>query len=329
MKCAEASQAVGEVDNGERSGVERPAAMAAVAMSMAGAGLLGWWVWVFRPLHQQMWMVPASLIIEKGLGLCIKGEDYEVEVWKRLLKKIYGYMHNEKIITIAIKVKENKKLEKTSLQYTLKVSKWWENLCRHADFVFSYFVIEYYIKNKVQSRETDTIFYNGFNIKTGFLDPLRAPWIRYELLRSARPGYPNEKKLIPEGKEKENLDTPASPARAWPPVEDYVSIQIVPILGQTCHVREEEGGEDVENIPKIKNIAFVGQGRGSEDSVKAAIYVCKGRRQLGLCELNQRGRRRGSSRIGTRMPREGERRRGEMDLKQGLSRADRQASLRS
>ncbi|KAI0499971.1 hypothetical protein KFK09_018179 [Dendrobium nobile] len=63
MKCVETSQAVGEVDNGERPGVERPAAMAAVAMSMAGAGLLGWWVWAFRPLHQQMWMVPASLVM--------------------------------------------------------------------------------------------------------------------------------------------------------------------------------------------------------------------------------------------------------------------------
>ncbi|KAH0460275.1 hypothetical protein IEQ34_010938 [Dendrobium chrysotoxum] len=31
------------------------------------------------------------------------------------------------------------------------------------------------------------------------LFPLRAPWIRYELLGSAGLGYPNEKKLIPEG----------------------------------------------------------------------------------------------------------------------------------
>ncbi|KAH0461796.1 hypothetical protein IEQ34_009371 [Dendrobium chrysotoxum] len=33
----------------------------------------------------------------------------------------------------------------------------------------------------------------------GFLDPLRAPWFRYELLGSAGSGYPNEEKLIPEG----------------------------------------------------------------------------------------------------------------------------------
>ncbi|KAI0510982.1 hypothetical protein KFK09_011598 [Dendrobium nobile] len=38
----------------------------------------------------------------------------------------------------------------------------------HADFGFSYFVIEYCIENKVRSREADTIFYNEFNIKIGF-----------------------------------------------------------------------------------------------------------------------------------------------------------------
>ncbi|KAL0917061.1 hypothetical protein M5K25_012102 [Dendrobium thyrsiflorum] len=38
----------------------------------------------------------------------------------------------------------------------------------HADSMFSYIVIEYCIKNKVQSRKTDTKFYNGFNIKIGF-----------------------------------------------------------------------------------------------------------------------------------------------------------------
>ncbi|KAH0452594.1 hypothetical protein IEQ34_019893 [Dendrobium chrysotoxum] len=36
---------------------------------------------------------------------------------------------------------------------------------------------------------------------TSSLVPLRAPWVRYELLGSAGPGYPNEKKLIPEGGE--------------------------------------------------------------------------------------------------------------------------------
>ncbi|KAL0909933.1 hypothetical protein M5K25_020845 [Dendrobium thyrsiflorum] len=77
----------------------------------------------------------------------------------------------------------------------------------HADSMFSYLVIEYCIENKIQSRKTDIIFYNGFNIKIGssssLFSHLAFIFLRllsfYGLLEFVGSGYPNEKKLVPEG----------------------------------------------------------------------------------------------------------------------------------